>query len=126
VPDPDIDDDVLELTDDMVDDFGLEPEPAPRPAPVPAMAPPAIDDFDEAPLVEASVAAVSSNFLSELTESLSGRDIPIGDGSLTLETLVRQIVRELVKQWLDENLPEMTERLVQREVERLAKSARKR
>jgi len=37
--------------------------------------------------VEATVAAVSSRHLSDLTDSLRGRDIPIGDGGLTLEAL---------------------------------------
>ena len=78
------------------------------------------------PLIEPAVAAMSSRYLNELTQSMNRRDIAIGDGSVTLETLVRQITRELVKEWLDANLPEMTERMVQREIERLSKGAGKR
>jgi cell pole-organizing protein PopZ len=84
------------------------------------------DDDDDGPLVAPSVAEMSSRYLTELTQTVRGHDLPIGDGSLTLETIVRQVARELIKDWLDQNLPQITERLVQREIERLSKQAGRR
>jgi cell pole-organizing protein PopZ len=85
-----------------------------------------VSDDDDDVLLAPSVADMSSRYLNELTQSVQARDVVIGDGTITLENLVRQITRELVKEWLDENLPDITERLVQREIERLAKRAGKR
>ncbi|MBB4265004.1 DUF2497 domain-containing protein [Roseospira visakhapatnamensis] len=137
-PDPlplleeDDEDDVLELTDDMIAE---DPEPAPPPPPPPPPqaappqapprpSPPALDD-DE-PLVAPSVAEMSTRYLNDLSQMVEANAMPVGNGSITLETLARQVIRELVKTWLDDNLPSITERLVQREIERLAKGAGRR
>jgi len=87
------------------------------------LAPPSVDDD---PLVAPSVAELSTRYLSDLTHVARASTLPVGDGAITLEGLVRQVVRDLIKDWLDANLPEITERLVQREIERLAKNAGKR
>lgn len=100
--------DILELTD-MIDD-----KPAPR------------DSVDS--LVDQTVAASASEALSSLAAArrrspsqLGDPGLPLGNGGVTLESLVREEIRGLLKAWLDENLPPMVERLVQREIRRITR-----
>jgi cell pole-organizing protein PopZ len=100
--------DILELTD-MIDD-----KPARR------------DTVD--PLVDQTVAASASEALSSLAAArrrlpsqIGDPGLPLGNGGMTLESLVREEIRGLLKAWLDENLPPMVERLVQREIRRITR-----
>jgi cell pole-organizing protein PopZ len=47
------------------------------------------------------------------------QELPIGNGAVTLEGLVRELVRPMLKEWLDQHLPITVERLVREEIERL-------
>jgi cell pole-organizing protein PopZ len=50
-----------------------------------------------------------------------GAGTPIGNGSRTIEDLVRELLRPMLRTWLDEHLPGMVERMVRAEIERLAR-----
>ncbi|WP_242390522.1 DUF2497 domain-containing protein [Pararhodospirillum photometricum] len=68
----------------------------------------------------------AGGLLAELATAVAReRSAALGNGSLTIEEIVREILRELLKTWLDENLPGMTERLVQKEIERLVARSEK-
>ncbi len=47
--------------------------------------------------------------------------LALGDGSRTIEDIVRELLRPMLKSWLDENLPGMVERMVRAEIERVAR-----
>ena len=47
------------------------------------------------------------------------KELPIGNGAVTLEELTRELVRPMLKEWLDQHLPITVERLVREEIERL-------
>ena len=99
--------DVLELTDEVVDE---------APA-VAAVAPPA----DEQALVSpAPAAAAASAFAALATAQPNSLSISIGDGSRTLEDMVKELLRPMLKEWLDENFPRMVERLVEAEIRRVS------
>ncbi len=105
----DIDDDILDLTSDMMIDE--EPEPVYEPAPISAsdvanriVSPPTVD--------------ASTDVLSELAKAiLDQRDIAVGTRDVTLEGLTREMLRPLLKEWLDRNLPYLIERLVKKEID---------
>ncbi|KAA5804613.1 DUF2497 domain-containing protein [Alkalicaulis satelles] len=144
-PQPDFEDDVLELTDRVEDDAvaggtaplavsddlmivdredepepEAEPEPAPEPAPVQAAAPePAPGPEDDSLLDEAPASAASSMFAA-LSENLRVSS----EQGQTLEGIVRELMRPMLKQWLDENLPAIVEEKVQAEVDRIARRRR--
>jgi uncharacterized protein len=46
-------------------------------------------------------------------------ELPLGDGSRTLEEIVRDLLRPLLQGWLDEHLPGIVERLVRDEIARV-------
>jgi uncharacterized protein len=54
------------------------------------------------------------------------RNLGVGAGDLTLETLVREELRPILKDWLDQYLPDMVERLVQEEITRLVRDVQRR
>jgi cell pole-organizing protein PopZ len=47
--------------------------------------------------------------------------LPLGDGTRTIEDVVRELLRPMLKSWLDDNLPAMVERLVRSEIERVSR-----
>ena len=51
----------------------------------------------------------------------SGGVAGLGNGSTTLEEIVRSEMRPILKAWLDEHLPPLVERLVQREIKRITR-----
>src|SRR6185437_15435893 len=110
----------------------MEPEPR-RPEP-PRTTPeePAAEAEEtqgDGPLVSAATAALSVAAMSRITElsqQRAERDIPLGAGHLTLETLVRQELRPILREWLDANLPDMVERIVKSEIARLVQNVSKR
>jgi hypothetical protein len=109
--------DVLELTEVAEEP---PPPPPPRAAPVQA-APTPVDDG----LMSANSATAAAAAFASLTDAGGERTmtqpLPIGDGTRTLEDMVREILRPMLKSWLDENLPAMVERMVRSEIERVAR-----
>lgn len=43
-----------------------------------------------------------------------------GDGSITLEDVVKQMLKPMMKEWLDSNLPPLVERLVEKEIRKIS------
>ena len=122
-------DDILELTDDMVEEeppaiveaAPKMPEPAARPAP---------PDYDIEEDVESILAApvqvASTSALAELAHAVAReRGVGLGRGGITLEEIVREILRSLIKDWMDQNLPYMIERIVKKEIEKMVNRAEK-
>jgi cell pole-organizing protein PopZ len=130
-------DDILDLTDVVEPDGSVvslnaapaKAEPAPPPPPLREVAPPA-EPAGEG-IVSAATAAASVAAFSQIT-SLSSRSEPrarnlgVGAGDLTLETLVREELRPILKDWLDQYLPDIIERLVQEEITRLVRDVQRR
>ena len=124
----DEDDEVLDLTDmDAADPEPLFEEQAYQ-APVsePASSQP-MQPSIPAP-VEEKESLVSSPQATETMDEFARlgsklyedvQELPIGNGAVTLEGLVRELVRPMLKEWLDQHLPITVERLVREEIERL-------
>jgi cell pole-organizing protein PopZ len=124
--------DILELTEVVEPD---EPVAAPQKEPVklaprPPAPPPvrevvaAADSIVSAATAAASVAAFSQ--IASLRQQPRERDVMVGAGHLTLETLVREELRPILKDWLDRYLPDMVERLVEEEITRLVRDVQRR
>jgi len=140
-------DEILELTEVVTDDGSVEqadeepeevaekmtpPEPEPPPEVEPPMrmaAPAELPDGGER-LVSDAAAAASLAALSQLNRLNEPKvekrmsDIPLGEGQMTIEDMVREMLRPLLKEWLDSNLPHLVERVVQDEVQRLVRDLR--
>ncbi|MFL2933764.1 MAG: DUF2497 domain-containing protein [Thalassobaculaceae bacterium] len=126
--DDDDDDEVLDLTDmDAADPEPLFEEQAYQ-APVsePASSQP-MQPSIPAP-VEEKESLVSTPQASETMDEFARlgnklyedvQELPIGNGAVTLEGLVRELIRPMLKEWLDQHLPITVERLVREEIERL-------
>ena len=133
---------ILELTEMVSDDGKVTnlsaqaaappppPSPAPPPPPEPAPAPTAPVAAGEG-LISATTAAAAAGSLASLqamakepeSESMTPpRSLALGDGSLTIEDIVREELRPILKSWLEENLPGMVERLVQKEIKRITRN----
>lgn len=125
--------DVLELTDDMVADdepaeaeseadlSPFEPEPVPRMTMMPVE-----DEEEPGSLLSRPVQDASTSTLAELARAVAReRGIGLGNGGLTLEDLTREILKSLIKDWLDQNLPYMIERIVKKEIEKMVNRAEK-
>lgn len=127
--DDDDDDEVLDLTDMDVADpeplFEQQAYQAPvsqvaAPEPPPPSPPPAPQhDLDK--LVSTPQASETIDEFTKLGNKLyeDVRELPIGNGAVTLEELTRELVRPMLKEWLDQHLPITVERLVREEIERL-------
>lgn len=63
------------------------------------------------PTIEAA-----AHSLSGLREFAAEQKGSLGNGSLTLEMIVRESVKPYLKEWLDAHLPEIVERIVKKEV----------
>jgi len=124
------DDEVLDLTDmDAADPEPLFEEqayqapvkaPSPRtPEPVAPPRPASVEETES--LVSTSQAVETMDEFSRLGSKLyeDVQELPIGNGAVTLEGLVRELVRPMLKEWLDQHLPITVERLVREEIERL-------
>jgi cell pole-organizing protein PopZ len=132
---PELEPDVLELTDDMA----LDVEPT-LPPPSFRKVEPRDDlefaeaassrpsyasvDFDAPPLppqqpilAQSTVSAVESAFNSLAHTVLSSN-------ARTLEDLVKEMLRPMLKSWLDDNLPGLVERIVKAEIERVSRGGR--
>ena len=128
--DEDEDDEVLDLTDmDAADPEPLfeeqayqapvTPSPAPTPEPVHPPTPAPVEEKES--LVSTPQAVETMDEFSRLGRKLyeDVQELPIGNGAVTLEGLVRELVRPMLKEWLDQHLPITVERLVREEIERL-------
>ena len=128
--DDDEDDEVLDLTDmDAADPEPLfeeqayqapvSPSPAPAPEPIQPPTPTPVEEKES--LVSTPQAAETMDEFARLGSKLyeDVQELPIGDGAVTLEGLVRELVRPMLKEWLDQHLPITVERLVREEIERL-------
>lgn len=45
----------------------------------------------------------------------------LGNGSATIESMIRDMLRPMLKEWLDENLPSVVERMVEKEISRVSR-----
>ena len=123
--------DVLELTDIVEEKRAQESAPTPMQAAPIAPAPGLATAVREPEgLLSAGVAAVTTGALASLVSAkketeraMTENPMPIGNGAMTLEGLIREEIRPILKQWLDTNLPPLVEKLVQREIQRIARGA---
>jgi cell pole-organizing protein PopZ len=142
-PPPEPEEDVLELTDDMVmEEQPEEPEPAFdindfkadlgdfEPAPVMAAASRVMDDYEPPPrrspppddegLMSPPQIDHGASLLTNLArEIVRQKSFGLGNSSITLEDLVRELLKPILSEWLDQNLPYMIERIVKKEIERM-------
>lgn len=146
-------DEVLELTDPLVD-LAPEPEPQPEPiaaaeappAPPPAYEPARYEPEEDIAFEEPSMSAQPTHGSSPATAAPSASGLlssdaatatsaafgaltstlltSSGESSRTLEDLVSDMLRPMLKQWLDHNLPPLVEQLVREEIERVARRPR--
>jgi len=117
-PQSEEEEDVLELTDDMLVEEAEMPFIPPRPL-SPQVHPRMEPEEEDEGLMSPPAAAVSAAALSGLARMARERTVLLGHGEITLEAIVRETLRPLLKAWLDEYLPPMVERIVAREIERL-------
>lgn len=107
---------VLELTDEIME----EPVPAPKAASQNAFAPAAqlreeaVTDPSSILSVESEIAARQS--LSALSSMLV---VPVEGADNTLDGLVRAMLRPMLKDWLDARLPSLVEEMVAKEISRI-------
>jgi len=102
----DADDEVLELTDTVIEsDVYAEEEEAE----------PMKEIAEDPELISERVAKASRMSL----ESLSSLIVKPEAGANTLEGLVREMLRPMLSEWLDANLPTVVERMVSREIRRI-------
>jgi hypothetical protein len=106
--------DVLELTE------VAEEEPLPRVAPAPLVPAQPEDGLLSADSASAAAAAFAS-LADTGGEKPMTQPLPLGDGTRTIEDVVRELLRPMLKSWLDENLPTMVERMVRSEIDRVAR-----
>lgn len=132
-PEPEEEDDILELTDDMV--MEEEPEPAfdindfkadlgdfdPEPEPyVPPPPPPPPRQVEDEGLMSPPQIDHGASLLTNLArEIVRQKSFGLGNSSITLEDLVRELLKPILSEWLDQNLPYMIERIVKKEIERM-------
>ncbi len=130
--DEDGDDQILELTEALLDESDSleEDEDVPDMPPARSMAKTARPARPARPRENgAASASLSATVLSEISakaardslENLS-KMLVRGDDtqSNTLEGLVREMLRPMLKEWLDKNLPGLVETMVQREIDRIS------
>ena len=105
------DDDILELTQEVVDDDG--------PADAAAVA------QGRGGLMSPQVASASTDRFVALAAAVamqrSARATDIGHR--TVEEMVGDLMRPMIKEWLDANLPALVEQLVGREIDRMSRRA---
>ncbi len=125
-------DDVLLLTEELMEDPKAPNQPPPQPA-EPARAPePARASVlgADAPLIDGSAAGAAADAFSRLslavqesvpTPAASDPGMLVGGKQQTVEDLVKDMLRPMLKDWLDRNLPGIVERYVEREIVRLTR-----
>jgi cell pole-organizing protein PopZ len=132
-------DDILELTEVVESDGSvvslnavpIEPKPEPVEPPRRRDDSPPVEHAAGERILSAATAAASVAALSQITtlssrQEARERDLALGAGHLTLETLVREELRPILKAWLDQHLSDMVERLVQEEIAQLVRDVQRR
>lgn len=71
---------------------------------------------DDDVLMSRPTIEAAAHSLSGLRDFAAEQKGNLGNGSLTLETIVRESVKPYLKEWLDAHLPEIVERIVKKEV----------
>jgi len=99
-------DEVLELTESILEH--IEREPA-------AAAPSAADSATVPELISGDAAQSSRQSLATLSALIVKPEAP----GNTLEGLVREMLRPMMKEWLDANLSKLVERMVAKEIARI-------
>ena len=135
-PEPEDDNDVFELTEQMA-----VPEPPPS---FNKIEPDDDLEFTESPMVQApkhrSPAMEMPNFGERAPSAMPSQQILSGstvsavesafnalqntvlsNNARTLEDLVKEMLRPMLKSWLDDNLPNLVERIVKAEIERVSR-----
>ncbi|ABD88119.1 PopZ family protein [Rhodopseudomonas palustris] len=149
VPEPDPNEDVFELTDEMA-----LPDPAPpafqkveseadlefaeairaereqaqapswsMPAPAPVMERPAPPSYQPQAYQPSQQPEMLSRSTASAVESAfnSLANTVLSNNARTLEDLVKEMLRPMLKSWLDDNLPQLVERIVKAEIERVSR-----
>jgi len=70
---------------------------------------------DDMLLAEPTVMAATES-LSHLRNIAVERQLDLGNGTLTIEAIVRETLKPYLKEWLDAHLPDIVERVVRKEV----------
>jgi cell pole-organizing protein PopZ len=114
---------VLELTEMVGDDGKVTDVAEKAPSPPPPPLPPRVEEKED--LVSSRAATAAAGALAGLAAASrkpeGGSVGGLGNGSMTLEEIVRSEMRPILKAWLDEHLPPLVERLVQREIKRITR-----
>jgi len=129
--------DEISLDANPIDDIAIslaDDEPVAEPAPPPAPPKPQekIAVTQEAPPMSMSQENIMPENLLSPSASIAtaavmaklARQAAInedGNGSITIEAMVREMLKPMLKEWLDANLPELVQKMVERELERLTK-----
>lgn len=147
VPEPDPDEDVFELTDEMA-----LPDPAPTfqtveseadvefaeairaerahaqqpswsmPAPAPVMERSAPPYQPQAYQPAQQPEMLSRSTVSAVESAFNSlANTVLSNNARTLEDLVKEMLRPMLKSWLDDNLPQLVERIVKAEIERVSR-----
>ena len=130
IEEPELEDDILELTNIVPNEpptpAMADPAPAPSWWPEPEPAPPP-RDYVRDRLVSNTTASVSSASMAGLAQKLSrnrrGSDVYLSDQAVTLEEITKDVLKPMLQSWLDEHLPDLVERLVREEIQRIARDA---
>lgn len=150
-PDPvpdEIDEDVLELTEELAvpdeeplemveglaEDFDSpesdvsfaepepEPEPEPEAAPEPAPVIATMPIPDDLPVVADEAPLTSDNTGDAVHAAFDNlTNMFVGSQAQTVEELVKDMLRPMLKAWLDQNLPPMVEQMIQKEIQRVTR-----
>ncbi|MCY3670639.1 MAG: DUF2497 domain-containing protein [Alphaproteobacteria bacterium] len=109
---PDSDDDILELTDEVPPEGEAEAGAGGE------------------DLVSTSTAAASAEAFAGLAQAVeegetAARRLPVSEGGETIEDMVRAMLKPMLNEWLDRHLPDIVERLVEEEIQRLSRSGRR-
>lgn len=107
-------------TDTPAADFAFEDVQTPTPSSDASPTP--MNDVVEDSLMSEDTISAAAASLTKLAEA----EIKIdhahasGNGSITLEDVVKQMLKPMMKEWLDGNLPAMVERLVEKEIRKIS------
>lgn len=109
---PDSDDDILELTDEVPPEGEVEAGAGGE------------------DLVSTSTAAASAEAFAGLAQAVeegetAARRLPVSEGGETIEDMVRAMLKPMLNEWLDRHLPDIVERLVEEEIQRLSRFGRR-
>ncbi len=104
--------------EDNADDFAFEDTKDEKPA---EKAPTTSSAVEDTIMSDDSVnaAAASLTKLAEANIKIDHNHAK-GDGSITLEDVVKQMLKPMMKEWLDGNLPPLVERLVEKEIRKIS------